>query len=74
MSGWESEALTTPGPVVNDFAVSADADLLATAVEAPGPSGVTLRQLYLTSLSTAASVEVRRAGTRDQLVRPAFRH
>ena len=70
----ELETLTTPGPVVNDFAVSADADLLATAVEAPGPSGVTLRQLYLTSLSTAASVEVRRAGTRDQLVRPAFRH
>lgn len=69
----EIQALTEPGPVVNDFAVSADADLLATAVEAPGPSGATLRQLYLTSLSTGATVEVRRAGTRDQLVRPAFR-
>jgi len=69
----ELHVLTQPGPVVNDFALSADADLLATAVEAPGPSGTTLRQLYLMSLSTAASVEVRRAGTRDQLVRPDFR-
>ena len=69
----ELQALTQPGPVVNDFALSADGDLLATAFEAPGPSGVTLRQLYLTSLSNSTSIEVRRAGTRDQLVRPDFR-
>ena len=69
----EAQAITQPGPVVNDFALSADGDLLATAVEAPGSSGAVLRQLYLTSLSTSTSLEVRRAGTRDQLLRPAFR-
>jgi len=69
----EPVALTKAGPVVSDFALSATADMIALAVDAPGPSGGTLRQLYLTSLVSGTSIEVPRAGSKDQLVRPAFR-
>ena len=69
----EPTNLTNPGPVVSDFALSAAADMIALAVDAPGSSGGTLRQLYLTSLTDGTSIEVPRAGPKDQLIRPAFR-
>jgi len=69
----EPTNLTSPGPVISDFALSAGADMIALAVDAPGSSGGTLRQLYLTSLTDGTSIEVPRAGAKDQLIRPAFR-
>ncbi len=69
----ESATLTEPTLLVTDFAVSREGDLLAVVVESPGPTGATIRRLYLIPANGGLPTEVAREGERDQLVRPAFR-
>ena len=67
------EVLTDPAVVVNDFAVSADGNLLAVATESRSSSARTIRTLRLVPVAGGAVREVPRASEHEQLVRPAFR-
>lgn len=67
------EVLTDPSMVVNDFAVSADANLLAVATESRASSARTIRTVQLVPVAGGTVSEVPRQDEYEQLVRPAFR-
>lgn len=68
-----AQPLTEPTMVVNDFAISPDAAVLAIAAESQAPSGRTVRSVYLVPVGGGAVTEVPRQDEHDQLVRPAYR-
>jgi uncharacterized protein YjdB len=67
------QPLTQPTMVVNDFAISPDGATLVIASEAQGPSGRTIRTVYLVPVGGGSMTEVPRQDEHDQIVRPAFR-
>ncbi len=67
------EPITQPNMVVNDFTISPDGATLAIAAEAQGPSGRTIRTVYLVPVGGGSMTEVPRQNEHDQIVRPVFR-
>jgi WD40 repeat protein len=67
------QPLTQPDMVVNDFTISPDGATLAIASEEQGPSGRTIRAVYLVPVGGGLMTEVPRQDEHDQIVRPAFR-
>ena len=65
--------MTQPNMVVNDFTISPDGATLAIAAEAQGPSGRTIRTVYLVPVGGGSMTEVPRQNEHDQIVRPVFR-